>query len=84
MWAPLDSWRRRHLNPANLWLHVVGIPACFAAAPVLLLLQTWWWALGVFIGGYMLQFVGHAIEGNQSGEEMLLRRLTGRDRGRPT
>jgi hypothetical protein len=72
-----DNWRKRHLNPVSFWLHMVGIPACFVAAPVLLILRLWWWALGCFVGGYILQFVGHAIENNQSGEEMLLRRIFG-------
>lgn len=72
------NWRSRHLNKTSFWLHMAGIPACFVAAPILLILQMWWWALAFFIGGYVLQFVGHAIEGNQSGEEMLVRRLLGR------
>ncbi len=29
----------------------------------------------MFVGGYALQFIGHIIEGNISGEEMLIRRL---------
>jgi hypothetical protein len=32
----------------------------------------------MFVGGYALQFLGHLIEGNRSGEEMLVRRLAGR------
>ena len=75
------NWRRRHRNPASFALHVVGIPACFAAAPILLIACRPWWALGVFVGGYVLQFLGHWIEGSQSGEEMLVRRLLGR--GKP-
>jgi hypothetical protein len=75
-----DNWRKRHLNPVSFWLHMVGIPACFVVAPILLILQMWWWALGFFVGGYILQFIGHAIEHNQSGEEMLLRRIFGRQR----
>jgi len=62
----------------SLALHIIGIPACFIAAPVLLIMQMWWPAAGAFVGGYALQFIGHAIEGNQSGEEILLRRLLGR------
>ncbi len=72
---PIENWRRRHRNPISFWLHMVGIPACFIVAPVLLVLGRYYLALAFFIGGYILQFVGHAIEGNQSGEEMLLRRL---------
>lgn len=57
---------------------MVGIPACFVAAPILLILKLWWPAAACFIGGYALQFLGHFIEGNQSGEEMLVRRILGK------
>jgi hypothetical protein len=72
------NWRSRHLNRTSFALHMVGIPMCFVAAPVLLVMQQWWWALGMFVGGYVLQFLGHAIEGNRSGEELLIRRIIGR------
>ena len=72
---PFANWRRRHRNPTNFWLHMVGIPASFLAAPVLLILRRPWLALGSFVAGYALQFLGHLVEGNRSGEEMLLRRL---------
>ena len=74
----LTKWMRRHQHQTSIALHVVGIPACFVAAPVLLILQLWCWAMGSFVGGYALQFIGHAIEGNQSGEEILLRKLLGK------
>ena len=74
----IADWRARHRNPVSFALHVAGIPACFIAAPVLLVLRLWWWALICFAGGYALQFIGHAIEGNRSGEGMLLRRLLGK------
>lgn len=72
------NWRQRHLNPVSFWLHMVGIPACFVAAPVLLILRQWWPVLACFVGGYALQFLGHLIEGNRSGEELLIRRLLGK------
>jgi len=59
-------------------LHAVGIPACFVAAPILLCFRQGWAAGICFAAGYVLQMVGHVIEGNRSGEEMLLRRLLGR------
>ena len=74
---PLANWLSRHQNPTNFWLHMVGIPACFVAAPVLLILQQWPSAGALFVGGYALQFLGHAVEGNPSGEWMLIRRLLG-------
>jgi uncharacterized membrane protein YGL010W len=71
----IDNWYSRHRHPVSFWLHMVGIPACFVAAPVLLVVEHWWGAAGSFVGGYVLQFAGHAIEGNRSGEELLVRRL---------
>jgi len=73
-----ENWRSRHCNKTSFALHMVGIPACFVAAPVFLILTMWWWALAAFVGGYALQFLGHAIEGNRSGEELLVRRLLGK------
>ena len=73
-----ENWRSRHRNRASFWLHVVGIPACFVAAPVLLILRQWPTAAACFVGGYILQFLGHAIERNRSGEEMLVRRIFGK------
>ena len=69
------DWISRHRHPVSFALHVVGIPACFVAAPVLAILRAWWPAGIAFVGGYVLQFVGHFIEGNASGEEILLRRI---------
>ena len=76
----IRNWRKRHQNPVSFWLHMVGIPACFVAAPILLILRRWWPAAAAcFVGGYVLQFVGHFIEQNRSGEEMLLRRIFCKD-----
>ena len=77
MIKPIENWLSRHKNPTSFWLHMLGIPACFVAAPILLFLKQWWLGGGMFVGGYALQFLGHLIEGNRSGEEMLLRRLLG-------
>jgi len=74
----LRNWRKRHRNPTSFLLHVMGIPACFLAAPILLVCRQWMLALVMFVAGYALQFIGHLIEGNRSGEEMFLRRLLGR------
>ncbi len=75
MGNPLANWMSRHQNPISFWLHMIGIPACFIAAPIMLIVRQWWIALALFVGGYALQFLGHLIEGNRSGEEELIRRL---------
>ncbi|MBS3734585.1 MAG: DUF962 domain-containing protein [Phycisphaerae bacterium] len=80
MWKPLDNWRKRHRNPTNFYLHMIGIPACFVAAPILLALNAFWLALAIFLLGYALQFIGHLVEGNRSGEELFVRRLLGRQK----
>jgi len=80
MLRSIDNWRKRHRNPTSFWLHVAGIPACFVAAPVLLAMGRWAVAAAAFVGGYALQFIGHLVEGNRSGEEMLVRKLLGRNR----
>lgn len=77
MIKPIENWLARHQNPTSFWLHMLGIPACFFAAPMFVFLHQWALALMMFIAGYALQFLGHYIEGNRSGEEILLRKLIG-------
>ena len=72
------NWRARHRHPVSFVLHLVGIPACFVAAPVLLIARQFLPAAACFVGGYVLQFIGHLLEGNPPGEALLLRRLLGR------
>jgi len=74
----LANWRKRHRNTTSLYLHMLGIPGCFLAAPLMGLLGRWVLAIVLFVAGYALQFLGHMIEGNRSGEEVFLRRLLGR------
>lgn len=73
----IKNWIERHQHPVSFWLHMVGIPMTVAA--VGFLLAGWWWTgAGLFVGGYALQFVGHAIEGNDAGELIVFKRLLGR------
>jgi len=71
------KWAERHRNKWSLLLHVIGIPLTIAALPALLFSSLRLAAL-LFAGGYAMQFIGHAIEGNKSGEQMLLERIMGR------
>ncbi len=73
----LGDWVSRHRNRANFWLHMVGIPPTVAAIP-LAVLGCWLLAAVFLLGGYVLQILGHSIEGNRSGEERVLRRLISR------
>ena len=70
------AWRTRHRHPLNYALHLVGIPLAFLSLPLLLVLP-WEWCLGLFAGGYFLQWLGHLVEGNDIGELMPLKRAFG-------
>jgi uncharacterized membrane protein YGL010W len=64
MASPLsDSYRSKHQHPLNRLSHTIGIPLIVFSLPVFFF--NWRWALGLFIAGWALQFLGHAIEGNQ-------------------
>lgn len=70
------SWRVRHQHPVNFLLHGIGIPLTLVALPCLLM--GWWWTAGLLLlGGYVLQFLGHALEGNDPGEVILVKRTLG-------
>ncbi len=80
----LSNWLSRHQNPASFWLHLLGIPLTIAAV-VLALVQLadsrwdlWWRPVLLLIVGYLLQWIGHAIEGNDMGEIILFKKLLGR------
>jgi hypothetical protein len=70
------NWLERHQHPVSFWLHMVGIPLALLAIPALFFVP-WYWCLGAFLLGYLLQFVGHKIEGNDVGELIPLKRLLG-------
>lgn len=59
----VENYKAKHQHPLNKLSHSVGIPLIVISLP--LLFWSWRWALGLFIAGWILQFVGHAIEGNQ-------------------
>jgi hypothetical protein len=76
----LNKWRERHQHPFNFWIHLAGIPLALLVAPVLLSLQPWrewYWAAGAFAGGYLVQWIGHLVEGNDLGEWAAIKRLLG-------
>ena len=75
----LQNWRERHQHPVNFWIHVVGIPLAVGGLALLLLLpwSEWYWAAAAFVGGYVLQWIGHRVEGNDMGEWAGIKRLAG-------
>ncbi len=67
----------RHQHPVNQALHVIGVPLTFVATAVLLWEGFATRACGTFFAGYLLQFAGHWIEGNDAGEAIVLKRALG-------
>lgn len=67
----IDEYQKSHTHPVNRALHTFGIP-CVVVSSILLLwdflfcdLRQWPWFLGLFIFGWVLQFIGHAFEGKK-------------------
>jgi hypothetical protein len=75
----LRNYLPRHRNRWNQLLHAVGVPLTFIV-PVVLLVRglEWYWAISCFLGGYAVQFIGHAIEGNDAGEVVFIRKMLGK------
>lgn len=59
----IENYKAKHQHPLNRLTHSIGIPMIVVSLPVFLF--NWRWALALFVAGWILQFVGHAIEGNQ-------------------
>jgi uncharacterized membrane protein YGL010W len=66
-----DEWIAQyslsHQNGVNRLCHTAGIPLIALSillTPLLLIHVAWWrWLVLLFLGGWTLQFVGHAFEG---------------------
>lgn len=71
------NYVQRHRNRTNQVLHVLGVPLTFVVSVVFLIRHEWVWAAACFVGGYVLQFIGHSVEGNDAGEMVLLKKLLG-------
>ncbi len=59
----VENYKAKHRHPLNRLTHSFGIPMIVLSLPVAFF--SWRWALLLFVAGWILQFVGHAIEGNQ-------------------
>jgi hypothetical protein len=76
-------WYERHRNPTCFLLHLIGIPPTLIgvllipiylyqlSVPIFLL------ALVAFVGGYLVQFLGHAFERTDPGEIIYFKRKLG-------
>ena len=59
----IENYKAKHRHPLNRLTHSIGIPMIVIALP--LFFVNWRLALALFIVGWIFQFIGHAIEGNQ-------------------
>ena len=59
----INNYKAKHRHPLNRLSHSFGIPMIVVSLP--LFFFNWRWALVLFIAGWILQFLGHLIEGNQ-------------------
>jgi hypothetical protein len=55
---------------------MLGIP-CALAGVVILFFLPWYWGVGAIVLGYVLQFLGHLVEGNDLGEWAGIKRMLG-------
>jgi uncharacterized membrane protein YGL010W len=63
----IAEYAMSHQHPVNQITHLFGIPMIAVSIPLILVSifvpNLWPWAIGLFILGWILQFVGHAFEG---------------------
>jgi uncharacterized membrane protein YGL010W len=63
----IARYSRSHQHPVNRLCHTLGIPIILLSLALfvltLLLHRLWTLALGLFVAGWLLQFIGHAFEG---------------------
>lgn len=59
----MTQYDHEHGSAWNKLLHGIGIPMIFAGL-ILFVLLKWAWGAGFFVGGWVLLFLGHKIEGN--------------------
>ncbi|MDB5349757.1 MAG: hypothetical protein JWN86_1004 [Planctomycetota bacterium] len=74
------DWLARHRRPVSLVMHLIGIPLTLMGAllvPVYVALLSrpiFLFSLSLFVVGYLIQFLGHALEGTEPGEILYLRK----------
>jgi len=59
----MEDYKAKHTHPLNRLTHSIGIPMIVLSLP--LLFFSWRPALALFVVGWIFQFIGHWIEGNQ-------------------
>ncbi len=72
----LYNWLLRHRHPINFPIHLVAIPTTVVGV-MLLFFVPWYWGVAAFVLGYLLQYVGHIVEGNDLGEWAGIKKMLG-------
>jgi hypothetical protein len=73
----VGNWLERHQLAFNFWVHMIGIPMALIGVLLLATPLAWYWGVGAFVLGYLLQWIGHLAEGNDLGEWAGIKRLLG-------
>jgi Protein of unknown function (DUF962) len=79
----VQHWLKRHRSPISFIMHMIGIPPTILGVLLvsvyltLLSIPIFLLALGMFVGGYVLQFAGHLLEGTDPGEIIYFKRRLG-------
>ena len=79
----VQGWIARHRGPTSFVLHMLGIPPTIVGVllmpiyVVLMSVSLFLFALVLFVGGYLVQFLGHALEGTDPGEVIFFKRKLG-------
>src|SRR5436190_21664137 len=59
----IENYKAKHQHPLNRLSHSIGIPLILIS--LVLVFFNWRWGLALFIAGWILQVIGHLIEGNR-------------------
>jgi len=64
----IAQYAQSHEHPVNRFCHTVGIPMIAVSLPLFILVLVVardWWPIpaGLFVAGWIFQFIGHAVEG---------------------
>jgi Protein of unknown function (DUF962) len=56
---------------------MIGIPLAFIGLVAMFVVEPWYLGLAALVVGYVLQYIGHLVEGNDMGEWVAVKRLFG-------
>jgi len=57
----IENYKAKHQHPLNKLTHSIGIPLIVISLPLFFFNRRW--ALALFVVGWILQFIGHAMKG---------------------